>query len=410
MSENSTNIRQQGAPQNSLEDNAQDGQHGSLRLEPSAYLQRLIGRELVSNRYIALAELVKNAYDAGATEVTVTLFREKDAPPKLVVQDNGSGMSFEEFRRVWMMPGYSEKGTPEDGLENAATQPLPARSSRPAGGKSEVRALLGEKGIGRFAADKLAHRLTVITRTLREPDALRVTFNWDDFSDRRKKMSDIDIPFERVANHPFSRYGTGTRLELETLRESWELQDWRKLRRELQNLVTPFRQPKRFKIVANYVGENSKSPSKHWESGEVRSLLETQDGYQYRFELTRGGVLRSTIKFPENVVKEARKQDKKLPPSEHRTTGPTEFGPIRGAFYYVEKLRALKGEELEPGVSLYRDGFRVEPYGRETDDWLEVKATKARRQGKAPLFWPGQTSRQQRFLPIPNGWLHPVPL
>jgi anti-sigma regulatory factor (Ser/Thr protein kinase) len=202
-----------------------------LRFEPSAYLQRLIGRELISNEYIAVAELVKNAYDAGATKVIVELKR--DASQNLVVLDNGFGMSLEQFERLWMVPGYSEK------VE--------------AGGAAK-RPLLGEKGIGRFAADRLAQKLTVVTKTIGEDDALCVVFDWKEFEDREKKMRDIPILYSRKPDPDLDKWSSGTKLELEELRKKWTRTDWRKLRRELQSLVTPFRIVRGFKIIAGAEG------------------------------------------------------------------------------------------------------------------------------------------------------------
>src|SRR6476469_7952391 len=105
----------------------------TLHFEPTAYIQRLLGRELISSEPIAIAELVKNAYDAGAKEIAITLHA--DQPQKLIIRDNGKGLSLPEFKRLWMRPGYSEKTTYDPKIK---------------------RKLLGEKGVGRFAADKLA--------------------------------------------------------------------------------------------------------------------------------------------------------------------------------------------------------------------------------------------------------------
>lgn len=333
-----------------------------LHFEPSAYLQRLIGRELVADRFVALAEFVKNSFDANATIVTIKLWRgDPQQAPKLTITDNGSGMTLVEFERFWMRPGYSEKD-----------------STRPAEGN---RPFLGEKGIGRFAADKLASRLTVVTKKVSEVDALRVSFDWNEFENRSRKMSEVEIPFTRVTQHSFERSRGGTHLELEGLREEWGLADWRRLRRELQNLVTPFRPARRFKIIAECIGG-----TKAWESGEIKSPVEAQEGYKYTFELTKGGRLRPAIVYPAKIHKKVAEQEGQTLPEPVPTSGAVpDFGPIRGSFYYVEKPSALKGDDFEPGVGIYRDGFRVEPYGREGDDWLGVKATKAARQGHAPI-------------------------
>lgn len=321
-----------------------------LRFEPSAYLQRLIGRELISTEYIAVAELVKNAYDAGASEVIVELRRE--APQKLVIHDDGLGMSFDEFKRLWMAPGYSEK------VEV---------------GKAAKRPLLGEKGIGRFAADRLARKLIVVTKKAGEEDALYVQFDWEDFEDRTKKMRDVPIPYYRRPDPELVRDRSGTRLELEELRQEWDSRAWRNLRRELQSLVSPFKAVRGFKIIASAEG---------WESGEVKSPFEAQPGYKYAFSLSKGGRRTRRLSRPRRVAKELGKQTEE---TERKRYGRTSFGPMRGEFYYVDHPGALTRRGFKPGVGIYRDGFRVEPYGRPGDDWLEVKSWKAKRHGHAPI-------------------------
>jgi len=322
----------------------------TLQFEPSAYLQRLLGRELISNEYMAVAELVKNAYDAGATEVVVEL--ERNDPQRLIISDNGVGMSLEEFERLWMVPGYSEKI--ESG--NAAGRPL-----------------LGEKGIGRFAADKLARKLRVVTKKVGEEDALYVEFDWAEFEDRTKMMRDISIPYFRRQDSELGEYRSGTRLELEELRKEWDRKDWRSLRKELRSLVTPFRMVRGFKIIANAEG---------WESGEVRSPFEAQEGYKYTFSLSKGGRITRKLSRPRRVAKKLGKQ---VEETKRSTYGTSSFGPIKGAFYYVDHPRSLTRQGFEPGVAVYRDGFRVEPYGRSDDDWLGVKSWKAKRHGHAPI-------------------------
>ncbi len=322
----------------------------TLHFEPSAYLQRLLGRELISNEYIAVAELVKNGYDAGATEVVIELSR--DVPQSLVISDNGTGMSLEEFNRLWMVPGYSEK------TEH---------------GKAAGRPLLGEKGIGRFAADKLARVLRVVTKKAGDEDALCVTFDWADFEDRTVMMRDVDIPYTRLSDPDLGRYRSGTRLELEELRKQWDRKDWQNLQKELGGLVTPFRTVRRFRIVADAEG---------WRSGEVSSPFATQAGYTYAFSLSKGGRITRRISRPRRSVQ---KLGRPAEETSRRMYGTTSFGPVRATFYYVDSARSLKRAGFEPGVAIYRDGFRVEPYGREDDDWLKIKTRKASRHGHAPI-------------------------
>src|SRR6266487_3530952 len=100
----------------------------TFRFRASARLQKLFGRDLIPDDDSAVEELVKNAYDSNASEVTISVVRptaERDG--QIEVKDNGFGLSSREFERVWMQAGYSEK----------TGQPLPET------GRIQV----GEKGI-----------------------------------------------------------------------------------------------------------------------------------------------------------------------------------------------------------------------------------------------------------------------
>ena len=66
---------------------------GHAKMRPRARLISLIGDELISDERVAIVELVKNAYDADATSVSVR-FEGDDptSPDRLVITDNGHGM------------------------------------------------------------------------------------------------------------------------------------------------------------------------------------------------------------------------------------------------------------------------------------------------------------------------------
>src|SRR5438876_11256153 len=97
----------------------------------SALLSEL-GEKLVETPHIALVELVKNAYDADATEVKVKIVPDAPYGPKVQVADNGSGMTFREVENYWM--------------RIATTHKRDHQRSRRYG-----RLRTGEKGIGRFS-------------------------------------------------------------------------------------------------------------------------------------------------------------------------------------------------------------------------------------------------------------------
>lgn len=112
---------------------------------------RLIGRELITDRITALFELVKNCYDANATEVKVVFEnvgsskRDNDTG-RITIADNGFGMSFDDIRDKWMVIGTSNK------------------RKNPISPEPFSRRCVGEKGIGRFAVDKLGDKVNIVTK------------------------------------------------------------------------------------------------------------------------------------------------------------------------------------------------------------------------------------------------------
>ncbi len=325
-----------------------------VKFEPSARIQGLLGRELITSDYVAVAEAVRNAYDAGAKEITVTLF--PNAPQKLVIFDNGSGMSLNEFKKVWMMPGYSEKV---------------------ASPRAHGRAALGEKGIGRFAVDKLASKLVVTTKKKSDSDAIMAEFDWTRFDNQAKKLRDIKIRVQQVKDEELISQGQGTRLELTKLRTWWDEKDWTNLRNELTKLVSPSGRRFDFKLTANARG---------WESGLIAPSFKGDSSYEYTFTINKGGKIVWGLERPDKILEQLndqgvteRKNDAGIAQTENS------FGLISGRFYYFDRSDRIKKQGYEPGIAIYRDGFRVEPYGRGNDDWLGVKSLRAKRQGHAPI-------------------------
>src|SRR5436190_1025824 len=123
----------------------------SLPFKPRARMLLLLGEQLIRDPGIAAFELVKNSYDADATEVTVELIHVDDAEAgRVIIEDNGCGMNWETVVNVWLEPGtdYREKQK-EKGKRTPKFHRFP----------------LGEKGVGRFAAHKLGRKVKLITKT-----------------------------------------------------------------------------------------------------------------------------------------------------------------------------------------------------------------------------------------------------
>ena len=218
--------------------------HSTLQFTVDARLLRELGERLVGQPHIALAELIKNAYDADARHVEIT-FDEG----QIIVADDGHGMSEEDFAGRWMRIGTGRK-------ERAVLSP------------ELHRAMTGSKGVGRLASQLLASELEVSTVALRDPTlrgwesrrvarprdlhpVVRADVNWHELSPvqdsqtRPESEADLGQVPVRVAVGevapalPFDSH-CGTRVVLRGLTVDWDQQRFRSLAEQLWALQPPF--------------------------------------------------------------------------------------------------------------------------------------------------------------------------
>lgn len=105
---------------------------------------------IVSDASTAFAELVANAWDAGATRVSITI--PENETQKIIIEDNGSGMNDDEFHKRWMVFAYnrvSHQGPYVDFISEE--------------NKNTKRIAYGRNGIGRHALLCFDNRYTIET-------------------------------------------------------------------------------------------------------------------------------------------------------------------------------------------------------------------------------------------------------
>lgn len=189
----------------------------TLQFTVDAALLRELGERLVGQPHIALAELIKNAYDADATLVQVRV--EEDL---IEIADNGHGMNAREFRDYWMRIGSPHKAS--------------VRTSR-----ERQRSLTGSKGVGRLAAQFLATRLELSTSSGPDSGFLYARVNWEEaIRARELTQAEAEVDFRATpADYPNNSL-TGTRLTLRGLRQTWDADGLRELGQELWPLQPPF--------------------------------------------------------------------------------------------------------------------------------------------------------------------------
>jgi signal transduction histidine kinase len=360
------------------------GHSEPLYFRPAARLQYLLSEELVSDPNVAVLEFVKNAYDADATEVQVDFqFGSDLADGRIVISDNGSGMSRTDFDQNWMHPGFSEK----------SEQMHTSRSRIP----------VGEKGLGRLAAGRLGATLDVYTRRSARSPWFHAFFRWADFNKKKKLLDEIPISWDTEAPAD-PGYAAGTILVISDLTVKWDRRPpgrrargqatsrLGRLRQDFEVLLMPLGAgDQEFKI---FLENNSGLEEDEEVEAEVKPPLLKLLDYRYSFQVRRG---RGNHWRVERAVKRSPSVAEQT--GENRTTATTipaedlgeeldlsACGPFEATFYYApQSAKQFRSLRIPTGVRIYRDDVRVDPYGDPGDDWLGANERKAVRQGHAAI-------------------------
>lgn len=120
----------------------------------SAGLKNIIGKELITDEFVAVFELVKNSFDANATKVEVIFENNYDIEKsRIIIKDNGKGMDYDDLKNKWLFVAYSAKrvGKENDDYRNKI---------------STKRIFAGAKGVGRFSCDRLGTQLNLISKKI----------------------------------------------------------------------------------------------------------------------------------------------------------------------------------------------------------------------------------------------------
>ena len=197
----------------------------TLSFKVSSGLKNLIGRDLISDKYIAIFELVKNSYDANASRVKISYLVSKQGIGKIIISDNGSGMTYADIILKWLFVAYSEK--------------KPQNRSKSAFREKIKREVAGAKGVGRFSCDRLGASLQLVTKTKEDSLAHVLNVNWNKFEvDDTKEFIAIPVDYTQEV-WSSNEYHNGTILIVDDLREEWDRDDLLKLKRSLMKLISP---------------------------------------------------------------------------------------------------------------------------------------------------------------------------
>lgn len=373
-----------------------------LSFRPRARIIRTIGDRLVSGPEAAVIELVKNSYDADASFVRITFFPALNSEHGAILfEDDGHGMTLEDIEQKWMEPATSDK----------RDRKHTARGRR----------LLGSKGIGRFAASRLGRFLELVstakviagdTDSKQLPLSPRLTstripeLDWDAFEEA-KYLDSVRFPVESLA----PKQGTGTQLRISSLRDEWPAQRVIKLHDELRKLVSPVPAAgaSDFRIFLDLSQCTLKNSSfegaalLHTDKGTNAHLNAAHDLYEvkpyplldacdYSIDgvFDEGGCFEGTITIlrgglePEKVslVVPLRIEDGEEPCGVvlvrlhvfDRESSAIRSTAAKAGFGEIGIREARKILDSIAGVAIYREGFRIRPYGDGENDWLTLDA------------------------------------
>ncbi len=396
-----------------------------LKVRPYARLLTMLGEQLIKNEQIALAELIKNSYDADADWVKINFidFGEDDKADKLVVlpqskiviEDNGCGMTMNVIEKSWMNPATPHKKV----KSNEDTKQTPSG-----------RIIQGEKGIGRFAILKLGRKITITTRPSDENIEYVIDYDLsqydDDFLTQNGEEKDLFIddinitvtkrlPLEIVnreviVNNIFfkEKNDKGTKIEITNLKGSWDKDKLEKVSTESQKLESIFDKifnrernnqfeigfelnsnridlsgqtiQKLSSLLDNYAvlritdgkyDENKQEFS--YKLNDIQYFLPIQDSQISGLSVFKTYFMKEQDLFGSPIVRKSECGNFKF------NFFIFDFAADKESNYYLDS----KEKEIirDHRIYLYRDKIRVAPYGDSDNDWLETD--KKRATGKA---------------------------
>ena len=346
-----------------------------LNFRISSGLKNILGRDLITNDNIAVLELVKNSYDAHASKVEITF--EED---RLTIADNGKGMSMNDLLDKWLFVGYSAK---RDGTEDTSYRAKMKRH------------YAGAKGIGRMSCDRLAKKLTLVTKSADFSTTERLSIDWDTFEqDQKEEFGEITFPHESTKDMPYfpENKETGTILRFTNLRREWTFERISSLRKALEKMINPFAETSAFQIeiiAPHFVEKDNAIRSKmneieHSAKNENEKLTALAEEEQ---KIVNGPIvnrmasilsLKTTqieSKLLDGVITTTLSDRGTLMYKIEEDSIYPHLEDVSINLYYLNR-KAKYNFALKMGVEvvnygnvfLFRNGFRIYPYGEPADD------------------------------------------
>lgn len=331
----------------------------NVRFTVDADLISRLGKELVARQETALSELVKNSYDADAREVTLRFIDSLEKGGTLEIDDNGVGMTREQLINGFMRISSGDK----------ILHPI---------SRIYQRKKAGQKGIGRFAVQRLGEKLEIVTRSDLSNEGYSVSFDWSEYQ-RNKELTEINNKISVI-----QRNKIGTTLTIRGLRDKWNEKAIERMYRYMLGIL----RPELFDDHDSRVGDDP--------GMEIRAYIQIS-GKNKLIEVKSPNIGNFAIATIEGNVDEGGHATYKVDSDRlmMHMTGELSMDPdkegvdfnlIRNvrlkAYHFLndyfpknQKLSLQSFLKDNGGIRLYRNGYRVLPYAESGDDWLSLDAS-----------------------------------
>lgn len=365
-----------------------------------------IGRESIESVTLAVSEVIKNSYDADASLCKIIV-----EDNKVIIYDDGTGMSYENLENDWLRIG----------TDNKIKEPYTKKGRRK----------IGEKGIGRFALNRIGNIIEIYTKTESEISSLNINFN--DFK-KGQDLQEIPVKLKHIDDYDIDAAyrdylkSHGTLIKISDLYEKWDEALINKIQLECSKLSS---------LNKHYImGDNNKlifnedeifdyRNKKNIDSFEIKLINNKYKNYKNQIsqqleQYLKYSLFRMKVNIDTRTMKyhytfsfhpydgmEVVKKDKNVEDGIDIITDVNkrgrvnlinndinlgeievelfayDFSALVNKYSPFKKITPLKQVVKENGgVKVYRDGQRVYNYGEPGFDWLELDAKRVNRPGR----------------------------
>lgn len=357
-------------------------------------IKNIIGKELINDDNVAVMELVKNSYDAGASRVDVifkNLFNDDEnsitdidditnKTSQIIIQDDGFGMSKDDILTKWLNIAYSSKK-----IEHTQNNRYQA----------------GNKGVGRFSCDRLGEFLNIYTRK-KDEQIIHLQISWKDFellNQINTQIQDIKVKVREIEDDKFKNesgfdiFSQGTILQIIKLNSVWaEFEDFslfpkinktklQKLKNSLERLINPNQSYEKdsFKIYLQIKElDEDKDLAYHEKiSGKIENQifdkLDFRTTYIEAFITEDGSKIVTELKDKNKTIFKLIEKNSEYPLLKNIKITLYYLNPY--AKVYFKKQTGTRSVEFG-SIFLFLNGFRISPYGDVDNDWLGLEQRK----------------------------------